>query len=103
MSYAGPETGLVEETLVWASEEFTWSKLRLDLLQNSVSANPQEGPKDSVLAQCVLNLCCWQSIHVLFRGGTEICIFCTTKPTRSIGIYFVSKMLYDCIIFNIVV
>jgi hypothetical protein len=28
-------------------------------------------------------------------------IFCTMKPARNIGIYFVSKMFYDCIIFDI--
>ena len=27
LPYPGPETGLVEDTLVWSTEQFTWSKL----------------------------------------------------------------------------
>jgi hypothetical protein len=30
----GPEPGLVKDTLVWKSEEITWSKLRLGLVEN---------------------------------------------------------------------
>ena len=32
LPYPGPETGLVEDTLVWSSEQFTWSKLCLGLV-----------------------------------------------------------------------
>jgi hypothetical protein len=32
LPYLGPEIGLVEDTLVWSSEQFTWSKLLLGLV-----------------------------------------------------------------------
>lgn len=34
LHHPGPETGLVKDTLVWTSEEITWSKLRLGLVEN---------------------------------------------------------------------
>ena len=64
------------------------------------SANTQARPKGSLLAQCVLNVCCWQCIAELFRDRDIL--FWTTKPARSIWTYFVSKMFHDCIVFNIV-
>jgi len=46
----------------------------------------------------VLQLCCWQSILVLFmdRG----ILFCTTKPARSIETRFVSRRFHVCITYS---
>jgi len=48
-----PETGLVEDILVWSSEDITWSKLRVGMVAKFVAASTQARPKGTVLAPCV--------------------------------------------------
>ena len=53
LPYPGPETCLVEGTLVWLSEQFTLPEFGLGLVAKCDSANTQARPKGSVLAPCV--------------------------------------------------
>jgi len=52
----GPEIFLLEDTLVWSSEQLTWSKLRLGLVEKFGFGDSQARPKGSVLAPRGLSL-----------------------------------------------
>jgi hypothetical protein len=58
-----PETGLVEDDLVWLSEQFTCSKLLLGLVVKFCFGEYSGEVKRFHTGY----VCCWQSIHVLFR------------------------------------
>jgi len=55
LAYLGPEIVLLVNTLVWSSEQLTWSKLRLELVEKLVSTYSQAWRKRSLLAQCELS------------------------------------------------
>ena len=92
---------LVEDILLWSSEQFTWSILLLGLVAKFCFGEFS----GAVKGFCAGSVCCTCVAGSPFTYclGTEIYIFCTTKPARSIGTYFVSKVFHDCIIFNILV
>ena len=98
LHYTGPETGLVEDALVWSSEQFTLPKFGLGLVAKlcfgEYSGATKRFRADSVCCICV------PGSPFIYCYGTEIYFFCTTKQARSIWTYFVSKMFHDCIIFN---
>jgi len=101
----GPATGLVEDTLVWWSEQFTCSKLRLGLAAKFFSGESSGDAKGFRAGSvCYTGVTGSPSFYCL---GTDIyiyiCIYITMKPARSIWTYFVSKMFHDCIIFKVVV
>jgi hypothetical protein len=87
--------------VVWSSGQFTWSKLRLGLVAKFGFGEYSGAAKGF----CAGSVCysCVAGSPFTYRLGTETCTYCTMKPARSIGTYFVSKICYDCIIFNIVV
>jgi len=99
--YPGPETGLVKDTLVWSSEQFTLPELGLGLVAK-LGFGEHSGAEKGFRAGSVCYTCVAGS-PVMYCYGREIYFFCTMKPARSIWTYFVSKMFHYCIIFNFVV
>ena len=55
LSYLGPDSVLLVNTVVWSSEKLPWSKLRLGLFAKFVSSYSLTWPKRSVLAECELS------------------------------------------------
>jgi hypothetical protein len=87
--------------VVWSSGQFTWSKPCVGLV-GKFGFGEYLGVAKGF---CAGSMCytCVAGSPFLYCLGTEIFIYCTTKPAQSTGTYFVSKIFYDCIIFNIVV
>jgi len=63
--HPGPASGLAEDTLVWSSEHFTCSKLRLGLAAKFCSGESSGAAKGFRAG----SVCYRQSVLLLFRDG----------------------------------